>query len=222
MSSYDPEIDPEIRREAEAAEREAERVAEENRRREELHEEIRAEFERLERERAASEMNATKTLASLNATPADDKPSPTERAEQPLPKAQTSADTADTADSTTDTPGDSSSERRKQRRARNRKAIDEVVSGTILSNNRAKKAYPYLVAVGVLLLVYLMSSFSVQRLYHRRQVLERQVQEYRTRSINMSSEAKNVSSRSAVARRVEQAGLPLKESTTPVNVIDAD
>lgn len=209
MSDYDPEIDSEIREAKEAAEREEAAAEEERRRDEALRKLIRDELSRYG-EQQRTEQTEQKPTADATA--------------DSTAKTETVAESGIGA---TDDDVDSGiSERaakrrlKAQRKARSKKAINEVVTGTILSDSRTRRIYPYLWAVGILLIIYLMSSFSVQRLYHRRQVLERDVQEYRTRSINMSSEARNVSSRSAVARRVAELNLGLEESTSPVSVID--
>ena len=191
---FDPEIDPTIREEQEELLRLEHELQLKQEREQELRRYIREEF-------------AAIFEAKQNEEEHDEMFSESE-IEQPIEQ-EPSENQAESAEQTT-----------KKRARRSKKAIESVVTGNVLSNPTTKKYYPYLVSIGVLLLIYLMSSFSVQGMYHKRQVLERELRQARSRSINMSSEAKSVSSRSAVVRQVKSRDINLIESTTPVKVIE--
>ena len=195
MSSYDPEIDPTIRDEIEEAERIATEEREREQRREELRRELRA---LLDEQRAAEERERPTRRARFSAPQAS---TPQVEPENEEPKSEPAS----------------------TRRSRGRsagKTAKGIISGSILSSPTIRKSYPYLICGGLLVIFYLMSWFSVQALFHTRGVLERRLRDARTEAVNMSGEAKSVSSRSAVSRRIKEMGLELKESTKPVKVIE--
>lgn len=195
MSSYDPEIDPTIREEIEEAERIATEEREREQRREELRRELRA---LLDEQRAAEERER-----------------PTRRARFSAPQATTPQ-----AEPENEEPESEPASTRRSRGRSAGKTAKGIISGSILSSPTIRKSYPYLICGGLLVIFYLMSWFSVQALFHTRGVLERRLRDARTEAVNMSGEAKSVSSRSAVSRRIKEMGLELKESTKPVKVIE--
>ena len=195
MSSYDPEIDPTIREEIEEAERIATEEREREQRREELRRELRA---LLDEQRAAEERER-----------------PTRRARFSAPQASTPQ-----AEPENEEPESEPASTRRSRGRSAGKTAKGIISGSILSSPTSRKSYPSLICGGLLVIVYLMSWFSVQALFHTRGVLERRLRDARTEAVNMSGEAKSVSSRSAVSRRIKEMGLELKESTKPVKVIE--
>lgn len=195
MSSYDPEIDPTIREEIEEAERIATEEREREQRREELRRELRA---LLDEQRAAEERER-----------------PTRRARFSAPQASTPQ-----AEPENEEPESEPASTRRSRGRSAGKTAKGIISGSILSSPTIRKSYPYLICGGLLVIFYLMSWFSVQALFHTRGVLERRLRDARTEAVNMSGEAKSVSSRSAVSRRIKEMGLELKESTKPVKVIE--
>ena len=197
MSSYDPEIDPTIREEIEETERIATEEREREQRREELRRELRA---LLDEQRAAEERER-----------------PTRRARFSAPQASTPQ--AEAEHESEEPKSEPASTRRSRGRSAG-KTAKGIISGSILSSPTIRKSYPYLICGGLLVIFYLMSWFSVQALFHTRGVLERRLRDARTEAVNMSGEAKSVSSRSAVSRRIKEMGLELKESTKPVKVIE--
>lgn len=207
MSSYDPEIDPSIRLEEE----ELARLQEE---------ELAQQAQQREMERTINEILDRREQRAAAASSRQRMPLRRERFSGPAQPDRES----DTTDEQTDSDAE---ERPSQRVHRQRKLAEQskgflarIFSGSFLDTPWMREHYTYLVSGVVLLLVYLMCSFSVQRLHHTRQVLERQLYNTRTDAVNMSRKAKSVSGRSAVTKRVKEMGLDLDESLQPVKVIE--
>lgn len=110
--------------------------------------------------------------------------------------------------------------KKRTRRNMASKTVKDIVSGGILSNPKVRRYYPYLIGFGILIVAYLMSWFSVQRLQHTRQVLEKQLRTIRTEAVTISSEAKQMTNRSNITKRITALGIELEESTEPVRVIE--
>lgn len=202
MSSYDPEIDPSIR-------------LEEEERLRALQEEQEREESRLEMERTINDIldrreSRERESASFGRRPIGRR----ERFSR-----LDAGNAAEETPATEETSEESAAEPSRKRKKMSSRA-GGVFSGGFLDTPWMREHYPYLLGGIVLLLFYLMSSFSVQRLHHTRQVLERKLYTTRTDAVNMSRKAKSVSGRSAVVKRVKEMGLDLEESLEPVKVIE--
>lgn len=198
MSIYDPEIDPSIREQEEELLREQE----EQRLRDERRAELRTMLNDLLDEREAKKQpnaendSADNKLSTSSNAPSDEEPTQESEPERPAePKKRT-------------------------RRNMASKTVKDIVSGGILSNPKVRRYYPYLIGFGILIVAYLMSWFSVQRLQHTRQVLEKQLRTIRTEAVTISSEAKQMTNRSNITKRITALGIELEESTEPVRVIE--
>ena len=197
MSSYDPEIDPSIRLEEE--------------------ERLRAQQEEQEREQTRQEMERT-INDILDRREARESASFGRR---PIGRRERfSRIDANGAAEPEAEPSESNAAEPSRKRKKKSSGAGSVLSGGFWDTPWMREHYPYLLCGIVLLLFYLMSSFSVQRLHHTRQVLERKLNTTRTDAVNMSRRAKSVSSRSAVVKRVKEMGLNLEESLEPVKVIE--
>ncbi|MBO5656293.1 MAG: hypothetical protein J6R87_04500 [Rikenellaceae bacterium] len=205
MSSYDPEIDPSIRLEEE----ERLRVLQEEQEREAA----RLELERtinaiLDRREARERENASQTRRSIG------------RRERFSDTSRRLEEDSAAKSATSEPSEEKGAEPSRKRKSKKGSPAKSVFSGGFLDTPWMREHYPYLLGVIVLLLFYLMSSFSVQRLHHTRQVLERKLYTTRTDAVNMSRKAKSVSGRSAVVKRVKEMGLNIEESLEPVKVIE--
>ena len=199
MSSYDPEIDPSIR----LAEEERLRALQEEQERQGAHHEIeRTVIDILDRREA-------RESASFGRRPIGRR----ERFSR-VDAGQSAATSAEENSSEEGTAEPTPKHKSKKTNA------GSVFSGGFLDTPKMRERYPYLLGIIVLLLFYLMSTFSVQRLHHTRQVLERKLNTTRTDAVNMSRRAKSVSGRSVVVKRVKEMGLNLEESLEPVKVIE--
>ena len=201
MSNHDPEIDPSIRLEEE--------------------ERLRALQEEQEREEARHEME--RTINDIL-----DRREARERelfGRRPIGRRERFSDTSrrleeSAAEPVVESSEQSAAEPSRKRKSKKSSRAKGVFSGGFLDTPWMREHYPYLLGAVLLLLFYLMSSFSVQRLHHTRQVLERKLYTTRTDAVNMSRRAKSVSGRSAVVKRVKEMGLNLEESLEPVKVIE--
>lgn len=201
MNNYDPEIDPTIREEEEALLREQE----EQQLREERRAELRSVLNDLLDEReAARKEREVPTTGEGNAESTEGK-TPTEESAPERPFAEEESEPEP---------------KKRTRRSSAGKAVGDIISGGILSNPKVRDYYPYLIGFGLLIVLYLMSWFSVQRLQHTRQVLEKQLRTIRTEAVTISSEAKQQTNRSNITKRIAELGLDLEESTKPVKVIE--
>ena len=209
MSNHDPEIDPSIRLEEEELLRELqeEQAREDEERR--LMQTVNKIIDQREsqtpqmrqtpprRERFSSSARKTYSTAAPSDTPqSDNQPKEKSPQENDAPKAKS------------------------KKKSKSNDTMTEMFSGSFLDTMWMRKYYPYLLGGTLLLLLYLMSSFSVQRLHHTRQVLEKRLLTTRTDAVNMSRNVKSVSSRSAVVKRAKEMGLNLEESLKPVKVIE--
>ncbi len=204
MSSYDPEIDPSIR-------------LEEEERLRALQEEQERQVARLEMERTINDI--------LDRREARERESAA-TGRRPIGRRERFSDTSRRLEESAAEPveressEESAAEPSHKRKNKKTSSAKGVFSGGFLDTPWMREHYPYLLGAIVLLLFYLMSSFSVQRLHHTRQVLERKLYTTRTDAVNMSRRAKSVSGRSAVVKRVKEMGLNLEESLEPVKVIE--
>lgn len=105
-------------------------------------------------------------------------------------------------------------------RKKSANTASEFLSGGILTNPIVRRYYPYIFGGCALLIIYMMAWFGSQRQQHTNQVLTRQLNKIRTEAIAISSEAKSMSSRSAVAEQIAKYKPELKETNKPVNVIE--
>ena len=105
-------------------------------------------------------------------------------------------------------------------RPKTKKRIASIISGSILSDNELRKFYPYLIGFALLLLLYIANIFGLQRLYRTQQRLDAEIKELRTRSVELSATRMQHTQRSSIVRQAREQGLNLKESTTPVKIIE--
>lgn len=211
MSNYDPEIeiDPTIRLEEE----ELVRQAEEQRQKEEQHREMIRTINEVLDQRERREIERRDSERAVRRERYSDRERHSAVVEEPTRESVA-------PDEDEQTQSEVESRPRKRKQSKSVKTARELLSGHILDTPWMRRNYPYLIGFGVMILLYLMSSFGVQRMNHTHQVLERRLRTVRTEAVNMSAKAKSVSSRSAVARRIKELGLDLEESTKPVKVIE--
>lgn len=183
--------DPEIDPTIREEEEEAQRLLEQERQREEQREELRTMLNDLLDEREA------RKAGKEAGEEADKRTTPAEGHEK-----------------------ESDNEKKSKRKGRKSNTAKEIISGGILTNPKVRRYYPYIFGGCLLLLVYMMAWFGSQRQQHTNQVLTRQLHKIRTEAIAISGEAKQASSRSAIAERIAKYKPELKESTKPVNVIE--
>lgn len=108
---------------------------------------------------------------------------------------------------------------RERRRSRIGEYLGMLLSGSILGRDEARRAYPYMVLVALLMLLYISSVFRMQQLRRHELDLAREVKELRAASIALSARRMAATRQSAILERIQQRELPLEELTTPPKVI---
>jgi len=115
-------------------------------------------------------------------------------------------------------------ELKRERRARSaegrRRAVQSVVSGSILSSEWVRRMWPYLVGIAFVLVGYIAYDFHVQQLHLRRQRLEREVRELGVKAVERTAERVQQTSRSAIVGKLAEKGIPLEEFPHPVKRIE--
>ncbi len=105
------------------------------------------------------------------------------------------------------------------RRSRLSEYVGMLLSGSILGRDEARRAYPYMILVALLMLLYISSGFRMQQLRRREIDLTRQVKELRATAIALESRRMAATRQSAILAQIELRQIPLEELTTPPKVI---
>lgn len=111
-------------------------------------------------------------------------------------------------------------EERRERSANRRKAVQAVVSGSILSSEWVRRMWPWLLGVAVVLVAYIAYNFHVQQLHLERQRLTREVRELGVKAVQRTAERVRQTRRSAIIERLEANGIPLEEFPYPVKRVE--
>ncbi|MDR2890221.1 MAG: hypothetical protein LBV18_01230 [Alistipes sp.] len=214
---FDPEIDPSIREEREAAERESELSAR-----------IRVEIERYVEENDLVPRDKADTpppwdegsppradeIETVHFSPHHDATEDGARREQ-------SDDSAGRAERERKQAEREARRAQKAERAKgHRKAIGSVFTGSILSNERIRAMWPYLLALSVVLVAYIAHTFQLQKMNLERQALEREIRELGIESLERTAERVRATSRSAIVERLGEKQIPLEEFPHPVKTIE--
>ena len=213
---YDHEIDPSIREEREEAERERELTAR-----------IRIEIERYVEE------NRDRSYGTGELT--DGGPSvPRSGAEEIADGGNKQRIDAEARDNADDADGGNREQKREAKReqreakreqraanaTKRRKAIGSVFTGSILTNERIRTMWPYLLVFAVLLVGYIAQTFQLQKLNLERQALEREVRELGVEALSRTAERVRGTSRSAIVDKLAEKEIPLKEFPHPVKRVE--
>ncbi len=95
-----------------------------------------------------------------------------------------------------------------------------MLSGSILTRTEVRRAYPYLIFIAFLMLLYISSVFRMQQLHRREQELSRQVKELRATSLELASRRMNLTRQSRVIEELQRREIPLEESLTPPRIVE--
>ncbi|MDR2911761.1 MAG: hypothetical protein LBV38_00450 [Alistipes sp.] len=205
---YDPEIDPSIREEREAAERDRELSAR-----------IRLEIERY----VADNDLVPRVQSSESELPPPWESGPAGSGSGSAPESE-SAMTKEERRAQKQRENEARREEKRTRRqagaATRRKAVQSVVSGSILSSDWVRRMWPYLLAIAAVLVLYIGYTFHIQMLHLERQVLEREVRELGIEAVERTAERVRETRRSAIVERLARKGIPLEEFPHPVKTIE--
>lgn len=97
--------------------------------------------------------------------------------------------------------------------------IGMLLSGSILGRDEARRAYPYMILVALLTLLYISSVFRMQQLRRHEIDLALEVKELRATAIALSARRLSATRQSAILHQIEMRQIPLQELTTPPKVI---
>lgn len=207
---YDPEIDPSIRREREAAERDSELSAR-----------IRIEIERYVEENDLVPRAQAEQAGQAQEAAGDELPPPWEEDEAAI-----GAEASKEEQEEETTKKEIKQARRDAKRAQKverakgrRKAIGSVFTGSILSSDRIRAMWPYLLALAVVLVAYIAHTFQLQKMNLEKQALEREIRELGVESLEHTAERVRATSRSAIVERLAEKEMPLEEFPHPVKTI---
>ncbi len=96
----------------------------------------------------------------------------------------------------------------------------QVLSGNILTRAEARRYYPYIFFMALLMLLYIANGYHIQTLHRRYNRLNNQVKELRSKSLTLSSMRMTATRQSEIVREVERRGIPLHEALEPPKVIE--
>ncbi len=199
---YDPEIDPSIREEREAAEKEHELSAR-----------IRLEIERYVEEN---------DLVPRGEAQAQTGPPWDGESEDARPKSRRTLarEAKEASRREKDEVKQAKREQRAAGAAQRRKAVQSVFTGSILSSERMRKMWPYLLGLAAVLMLYIAYTFHVQSLHLELRSLEQEIRELNIRSVERTADRVGATSRSAIVERLRKHNIELEEFPHPVKRIE--
>lgn len=92
-----------------------------------------------------------------------------------------------------------------------RPRVSSFLRGTILTNERVTRQFPFLVFLVFLGLVNITNGYRSEKVIREIEVLQDTIDDLRSQSITNSAKLMNMSKPSEVVRKVNEAGLGLKE-----------
>lgn len=98
--------------------------------------------------------------------------------------------------------------------------MKSLVGGTILTDDRISKYFPLLVVVAIFGLALIMHRNSAERTIRKIEVLQKELVGLRAEHATVSAKLMDASRPSEVVRKVEDAGLGLKEPVRPLRKIN--
>ena len=100
--------------------------------------------------------------------------------------------------------------------AKNKKAgVKSFIGGTILTDERVTKQMPFIIFLAVLGLLMITNRNWSERTIRKVEILQDTLDNLRSESITLSAYLMNASRPSEIAKKVEAAGLKLKEPMRP-------
>ena len=94
---------------------------------------------------------------------------------------------------------------------KSRPRVSSFLRGTILTNEKVTRQFPFLVFLVFLGLVSITNGYRSEKVIREIEVLQDTIDDLRSQSITNSAKLMHMSKPSEVVRKVEQAGLGLRE-----------
>jgi hypothetical protein len=103
---------------------------------------------------------------------------------------------------------------------KNRPGVSSFLRGTILTDERVTRQFPFLIFLVVLGFLMITNRYRSEKVIRRIEILQDSIDDLRSQSVTNSAKLMNMSKPSDVARRVKQAGLGLEEPIRPPRNIE--
>lgn len=100
--------------------------------------------------------------------------------------------------------------------------VKSFIGGTILTDERVTKQIPFILFLAFLGLLMITNRNWSERTIRKVEILQDTLDNLRSESITLSSKVMNASRPSEVAKKVEKAGLDLKEPLRPPQKLDVN
>ncbi len=100
------------------------------------------------------------------------------------------------------------------------KWLADLISGGFLSRKEVRRAYPFLLLIAFLMLLYISGQFRMQQLHRTENNLQRQVKELRALSLELAAKRMDSTRRSKIMEDLERRGIPLIEPVEPPKIIE--
>ena len=105
---------------------------------------------------------------------------------------------------------------------KNRPGVSSFLRGTILTDERVTRQFPFLIFLVVLGFLMITNRYRSEKVIRQIEILQDSIDDLRSQSVTNSAKLMNMSKPSDVARRVRQAGLGLEEPVRPPRNIEVN
>ncbi|MCF6356876.1 MAG: hypothetical protein L3J54_03640 [Draconibacterium sp.] len=103
----------------------------------------------------------------------------------------------------------------KSKNSKKQGGVKSFIGGTILTDNRISKQFPFILFLAVLGMLLITNRNWSERTIRQIEVLQDTLDELRSESITMSAKLMDASRPSEVAKKVEEANIGLQEPVKP-------
>ena len=105
-------------------------------------------------------------------------------------------------------------------KGRARSFVRNFMSGNILRHPQVRSRLPYALFIALLMLLYIMNGYHIQKLHRRHSSLGEEVRELRVRSLSFTGRLMESTRQSEILKELERRGIDLHESVTPPVIIE--
>lgn len=93
--------------------------------------------------------------------------------------------------------------------------LKDLIDGSFLTRDEVIKQFPFVIFIAMLGLVYIGNRYHAEKVVKKTITIQKELKELRSEIITTASEFMKMSTQSVVAKKVEERGIGLKESTIP-------
>ena len=98
--------------------------------------------------------------------------------------------------------------------------MGSVMSGSILRHPQVRHKLPYALFIALLMFLYIMNGYHIQKLHRKHTRLNEEVKELRVRSLSFTERRMKATRQSEILNELERRGINFKESVTPPMIIE--